>query len=425
MQNKLLEKMFEMSRWEDLINKAELKGIDKGELRKMCHPDVRAAIYLAIKNETIEFAPSHMAKIPKDTPGEFRTVFVGENVDRCIQSLINDCLFELFPEMVHPSCKSYQKNLGTGKAVKELSTILANIKTEIVGVKSDFHHYFDVVNLDAIMNVFDVIESKLGFEKGTEPVMNLLRKTWNNNLVFDLDGNLIEQYCGIRQGNAIGSFLADVILYELDDFMSKKYRFYCRYSDDCITIHNNPDEVIRDMNSIISKYGVSLNPRKVQVLYKKEWFKFLGYNLKDDMITLSRSRVKSFQKEIESRTIKQRNITPKRALNQVNSYLYKGDGTYSWATSVLPIINVDKDIDVLNTFVMDCLRACATKKKKIGGLGSVNDREDYTILRGVGKNVTANRYKTEKEIEGYLSIGCLRKALLTRRAVYETLVRSM
>ena len=432
MQNKLLEKMFEMSRWEALIEKAELKGIDKGELRKMCQPDVRAAIYLAIKNETIEFAPSHMAQIPKDTPGEFRTVFVGENVDRCIQSLINDCLFELFPEMVHSSCKSYQKNLGTGKAVKELSTILANTKTEIVGVKSDFHHYFDVVNLDAIMNVFDVIESKLGFEKGTEPVMNLLRKSWNNNLVFDLDGNLIEQYCGIRQGNAIGSFLADVILYELDDFMSKKYKFYCRYSDDCITIHDNPDEVIRDMNSIISKYGVSLNPRKVQVLYKKEWFKFLGFNLKDDMITLAKSRVKSFQKEIEARTIKAQkcaNNSSKNmqigAINRVNAYLYKGDGTYSWATSVLPIINVEKDIDTLNEFVMDCLRACATGKKKVGGLGSVNDREDYTILRGVGKNVTANRNKTPKEIDGYLSVRCMQNALLTRRAVYETLVRSM
>jgi hypothetical protein len=425
MKNKLLEKMFEMPRWEALIEKADLKGIDKSELRQMCKPDVRAAIYLAIKNETIEFAPSHMAQIPKDTPGEFRTVFVGENIDRCIQSLINDCLFELFPEMVHPSCKSYQVGLGTGKTVRELSLILANTKTETVGVKSDFHHYFDVVNLDAIMNVFDVIESKLGFEKGTEPVMNLLRKTWSNNLVFDLDGNLIEQYCGIRQGNAIGSFLADVILYELDDFMSKKYKFYCRYSDDCITIHDNPDEIISDMNNIISKYGVSLNPRKVQVLYKDEWFKFLGFNLKDNMITLSKSRVKSFQKEIEKRTIKQRNITPKRALNSVNSYLYKGDGTYSWATSVLPIINVEKDIDILNTFVMDCLRACATKKKKIGGLGSVNDREDYTILRGVGKNVAANRKKTEKEIDGYLTIKCMQNALLTRRAVYETLVRSM
>ena len=179
------------------------------------------------------------------------------------------------------------------------------------------------------------------------------------------------------------------------------------------------------MNNIISKYGVSLNPRKVQILYKNEWFKFLGFNLKDDMITLSRSRVKSFQKEIEARTIKQRNITMQRALNQVNSYLYKGDGTYSWATSVLPIINVQKDIEALNEFVLDSLRACATNKKKIGGLGSVNDRVDYTILRGVGKNVKANRNKTPKEIDNYKSIKCMQNALLTCRPVYETLVRSM
>ena len=425
MQNKLLEKMFEMPRWEALITKADIKGIDKGELRKMCNPDVRAAIYLAIKNETMEFMPSRMCQIPKDTPGEFRTVFVGENIDRCIQSLINDCLFELFPDMVHPSCKSYQVGLGTGKTVKELSEILANTTTEIVGVKSDFYHYFDVVSIDAIMNVFDTIESKLGFEKGTEPVINLLRKSWSNNLVFDLDGNLIEQYCGIRQGNAIGSFLADVILYELDDFMSKKYKFYCRYSDDCITIHDDPDEVVSDMNKIISKYGVSLNPSKVQVLRKNEWFKFLGFNLKDNMITLSKNRLKSFQKEIEHRTIKQRNITSRKAVNQVNAYLYKGDGRYSWATSVLPIINVEKDIETLNTFVMDALRACATKKTKIGGLGSVNDKADHTILRGVGKNVTSNRNKTPKDIENYVTIGCMRKVLLTSRAVYDTLVRSM
>lgn len=426
MQNKLLEKMFEMPRWEALIDKAELKGIDKGELRKMCTPQVRAAIYQAIKNEAIEFAPSHMAQIPKDTPGEFRTVFVGENVDRCIQSLINDCLFELFPEMVHKSCKSYQVGLGTGKTVKELSGVLANTEyADVIGVKSDFSKYFDTVSIESIMNIFDVIEKKLGFAPGTEPVMNLLRKSWSNNLVFDLDGNLVEQYCGIRQGNAIGSFLADAILYELDEFMSNKYRFYCRYSDDCVTIHDNADEIVSDINSIIHKYGVSLNPKKVEILYKDRWFKFLGFNIKGGQITLSKPRVKSFQKEIEARTIKQRNISMERAVNKVNAYLYKGNGTYSWATSVLPIINVQKDIDCLNQFVMDCLRACATNKKKVGGLGSVNDKDDYTILRGVGKNVTANKNKTEKEIKGYLTLSCMQNALLTRRTVYEALVRSM
>jgi hypothetical protein len=425
MKNKLLEKMFEMPRWEALINKAELKGIDKGELRQYCKPQVRAELYLRIKNNDLEFIPSRMVNIPKDIPGEFRTVFVGDTCERILCSLINDCLFELFPEMVHKSCTSYQKGISTGRVVKHLSKVLQTIEGNVIGARYDFHHYFDTVNREVIMSMFDTVEQKLGFKKGTEPVMNLLRKAWNNDWVFDLDGNLIQQYNGIRQGNACGSWLADVVLYELDEFMSTKYRFYCRYSDDLIVIHDDVEEITRDITSIVQKYGVSLNLKKTETLYKNKWFKFLGFNLKDNMITLSKSRVKSFQKEIENRTIKQRNITPRRALNQVNSYLYKGDGRYSWATSVLPIINVQKDIDVLNEFVLDTIRACYTHKTKIGGLGIVLYNSDYTILRGVGRNVTANRNKTPKEIEGFYSIRCMQKALLTRRAAYDTLVRSM
>lgn len=425
MRNKLLEKMFEISRWENLINKAELKGIDKGELRKYCKPEVRAELYLRIKNNDLDFMPSKMVNIPKDTPGEFRTVFVGDTCERILCSLINDCLFELFPEMVHKSCTSYQKGIGTGRVVQHLSKVLHTVEGNVLGARYDFHHYFDTVNRESIMNMFDIVERKLGFEKGTEPVTNLLRRTWNNDWVFDLDGNLIQQYNGIRQGNACGSWLADVVLYELDEFMSNKYQAYYRYSDDLIVIHDDVEEITRDITNIVAKYGVSLNLKKTETLYKNKWFKFLGFNLKDDMITLSKSRVKNFQREVEQRTIKQRNITLARAVNQINSYLYKGDLQYSWATSVLPIINVQKDIDTLNEYIMDALRACATGKKKIGGLGSVNDREDYTILRGVGKNVSANRRKTEKAIDKYLSIRCMQNALLARRAVYDTLVRSM
>jgi hypothetical protein len=170
---------------------------------------------------------------------------------------------------------------------------------------------------------------------------------------------------------------------------------------------------------------MTLNPKKVEPVLKNKWVKFLGFNIKGDKITLSSSRVKSFQREIAARTIKQRQTSMARAVNSVNNYLYRGDGKYSWATSVLPIINVEKDIETLNLYVMDAIRACVTQKKKIGGLGSVSDQDDYTILRGTGKNVKANRNKTEKEIKGYLTIGCMQNALLTRRAVYDALVRTM
>ena len=427
MKNILLEKMFETSRWERIIEKSVFKGIDKGELRKYCSPNIRATLFLKIINQDLEFMPPYMAQIPKDTPNEYRTVFVGDTCERILCAIITECLFELFPDMVHKQCKSYQKGIGTGKIVQDLSSKIKSINSNIIGAKYDFHHYFDTVNRKTIMKQFDIVEHKLGMEHNSEPVMNLLRKTWNSDLCFDLDGNLIEQYNGIRQGNALGSWLADVVLYELDEYMSNKYQFYCRYSDDLIVIGENVEEITADINRIISKFGVSLNSKKTQTLYKDKWFKFLGFMIKGSQITLSPNRVKQFQKEIGKRSIGNLNyhVGGKIALKSINRYLYKGDGTYSWATQVLPIINVEKDIDTLNEFVMDCIRACQTGKRSIGGLGTVTNRKDCTILRGTGKNVSANRKNTEKEIEGYYSIRCMQKALNICRPVYDTIVREM
>lgn len=416
----LLQKFFEKERWEQALEVGVDKHIDKGELRKLCSPDVRVRLYKAIVSDNYEIAPPHQAQIPKDN-GDMRIVYVNENIDRIFLSITNNLFFEIFPEYVHQSCKSYQTGIGCGKIVQEVSRQMVESKEKQVGFKADLTKYFDTVPIKYIDNIFDRMESKIGKSK----IIDIVRKYYHTDLCFDLNGELIEHYQSLKQGCSVASFLADAVLYHLDNIVSMLPGYYVRYSDDLFYVGEEWGAAFQTVRSILSDMEMTLNPKKVEPVYKDKWIKFLGFNIKGNQITLSKNRVKTFQKEIEARTIKQRNITPKRAINQVNSYLYKGDGTYSWATSVLPIINVEKDIDTLNTFVMDALRACATKKKKIGGLGSVNDREDYTILRGVGKNVSANRNKTEKEIENYLSIRCMQNALLTRRAVYDTLVRSM
>ena len=416
----LLQKFFEMKRWEEALETGVDKHIDKGELRKLCSPEIRAALYNAIVTDNYEIAPPHQAQIPKDN-GDMRIVYVNENVDRIFLSIVNNLFFEMFPEFVHPSCKSYQSGIGCGKIVQEVSRHMVKVKTVEVGFKADLTKYFDTVPIRYVDEIFDKMEQKVGKSK----IIDIVRKYYHTDLCFDYNGELIEHYQSLKQGCAVASFLADAVLYKIDKVMSMLPGYYVRYSDDLLYVGSEWGAAFPTLKAMLFDMEMTLNPKKVEQVYKNRWVKFLGFSIKGDMITLSKNRVKSFQKEIEARTIKQRNITAKRALNQVNNYLYKGDGTYSWATSVLPIINVEKDIETLNTFVMDAIRACATNKKKIGGLGSVNDKEDYTILRGRGKNVTANRKKTEKEIDGYLSIGCMQNALLTRRAVFETLVRSI
>lgn len=420
MQDILLQKFFEKERWEQALEVGVDKHIDKGELRKLTTPEVRLALYNAIITDNYEIAPPHQVNIPKDN-GDMRTVYVNENIDRIFLSIANNLFFEIFPEFVHKCCKSYQTGIGCGKIVQQVSNQVVQTNTDEVGVKLDLTKYFDTVPLKYIDKLFDKMELKVGKSK----IIDIVRTYYHTDLCFDVDGELIEHYQSLKQGCSTASFIADAILYHIDDAVSKLNVYYVRYSDDLLVIGKDwtkAFELIRDM---LNDMQLSLNPKKVEIVYKDKWVKFLGFNIKGDQITLSKSRVKSFQKEIESRTIKQRNISLERAVNSVNNYLYKGDGTYSWATSVLPIINVDKDVDKLNQFVLDALRSCVTNKKKIGGLGCVNDKADYTIIRGVGKNVRSNRNKTDKEIAGYFTIRCMQNALLTSRAVFETLVRSM
>ena len=416
----LLKKFFEKERWEQALEIGVDKHIDKGELRKLTSPEVRLALYNAIVNDNYEIAPPHQVQIPKDN-GDMRIVYVNENVDRIFLSIVNNLFFEMFPEFVHKSCKSYQSGIGCGKIVQEVSKEITKVTSKIVGFKADLTKYFDTVPIKYIDEIFDRMESKVGKSK----IIDVVRKYYHADLCFDYNGELIEHYQSLKQGCAVASFLADAVLYPIDKEISDMDVYYVRYSDDLLVVGRCYDEAFQILKAMLKEMDMTLNPKKVETVCKDKWVKFLGFNIKGNQITLSKQRVKSFQKEIETRTIKQRKISMEKAINQVNNYLYKGDGTYSWATSVLPIINVDKDIDALNEFVMDAIRACATGKKKIGGLGSVNNKEDCTILRGTGKNVSANRNKTEKEIDGYLSIRCMQNALLTSRPVYETLVRSM
>lgn len=421
MSDPILQMFFDIGRWEKAIEKGVLKDIRKDQLILLANENTRLAIADAMLKGKYEISPPHTAQIPKEN-GEYRTVYVNEPIDRVILSIANDLLFELTPEMIHESCKSYQVGIGCGKVVTEVSNKLVNTpKNGYLGWKSDLSKYFDSVPIQYIDEAFDKVEAKYRHSV----LIDVLRKYYHCDLYFDENNNLQSHYQSLKQGCPVASWLADVLLYDLDEELSRMDGFYTRYSDDMLFIGKEYEKAMSILQGRLEEKTMKLNPKKVEYLTMDEWFKFLGFSIKGDRISLSSSRIKTFQKEIEARTIRNPNTTLAKAINSVNRYLYKGNGEFSWATQILPVCNVRKDLDVLNNFVMDCLRAVQTGKRKVGGLGYVKTKSDGCIVRGQGRNVKANRAKTDSNISGYLTIGCMQNAILTRRAVYNTLVTSL
>lgn len=412
----LLKKFFETERWQYALDKGMIKGISKAQLYQLTKPEVRAAMYKALREDRYAIMPPHTAQIPKDD-GTFRTVYINEPIDRVFLSIANDLLFEMMSDRVHPACQSYQKGIGCGQIVKEVSNRIKNTNGKVIGWKADLSKYFDSVPIEFIDKVFELIDIRFGESKITK----VLRDYYHSDWYFD-KGELKSQYQSLKQGCAVASWLANVLLYHIDDKLSELNGYYVRYSDDILFIGNDYEIAMEILQDELQLMNMKLNPKKVEYLSDSKWFKFLGYSIKGADISLSSTRLKTFQNEIESRTIKLKGATYKKALNSVNQYLYKGNGEFSWATQILPVCNVKKDLHELDHFVMDCLRAVVTKKIKIGGLGYRKEQSDGCIQRGIGKNVKANRTKTPQQLDGYMTISCMQNALRTSKEAYLTLV---
>lgn len=421
MADKITQMFFDINRWERAIEKGVDKDIRKDQLIRLTDEHTRLAMAEAMLQGKYEISPPHTAQIPKDN-GEFRTVYVNEPIDRVLLSIANDLLFDLMPEMIHPACKSYQRGIGCGKVVTEVSRrIVEAAKEGYMGWKSDLSKYFDSVPIRFVDDAFDKVEAK----HGHSALIDVLRKYYHSDLYFDESNELRQQFQSLKQGCAVASWLANVLLYELDEELSQMRGYYVRYSDDMLFIGEDYEKAMNVLEQRLGEMDMKLNPKKVEYLASDKWFKFLGFSIRGAMISLSSSRIKTFQREIERRTIRNPRTTLTKAINAVNRYLYKGNGEFSWATQILPVCNVRRDLDELNKFVMDCLRAVKTGKRKLGGLGYVRTGCDGCIVRGRGRNVKANLSKMAGNIDGYYTIGCMQKALLTSRAAYNTLVKSL
>ena len=444
MEDIILKKFFDPARWEYAIEKGCIKGVSKARLYQLCKPEERVRMYLAMKNGEYEIAPPHIALIPKDD-GTNREVCVNEPDDRVVCSIANDLLFELMPDMVHPCCKSYQKGIGCGKVVQEISRAMCDVRCKradvfqpsaishhpsALGWKADLSKYFDSVPIEYIDQAFDCVEDR----HGRSVLIDVLRKYYHSDIYITVEKTVDYKYRSLKQGCAVAAWLADVVLYHIDERISSLDVLYKRYSDDICCIGPDADKAMAILEEELGKMQMKLNPKKVEWLDAQHWFKFLGFSIKGASISLSSTRIKKFQKEIEKRTIDRLKVPQKSqksqkfmtAINAVNRYLYHGDGQgHSWATQVLSVVNVKQDIDTMNAFVMDCLRAVHTGKVKIGGLGYDKQGKTGCVVRGRGRNVSANRRKTGDTIDGYLTLGCMQNAMRTSKAAYETLVRSL
>ncbi len=115
---------------------------------------------------------------------------------------------------------------------------------------------------------------------------------------------LAAENIGLPIGNLTSQFFANVYMDELDQFIKRKLKakYYGRYVDDMVLLHENPDVLnawqVEIDTFLHDRLGLALHPKKTQLNHIDKGINFVGYIIKPGRCYLRRSTVAACKRRI-------------------------------------------------------------------------------------------------------------------------------
>ena len=235
-----------------------------------------------------------------------RTIHASAFRDRIVYHALINILEPIFdPTFIHDSFAS-RKNKGTLKAVQRFDYFKRKVsrngklinnqynRNDIEGyaLKADIKHYFETVDHEVLLTI---IKRKIKDER----IIWLIKQILNN---FDSEIKLK----GMPLGNLTSQFFANIYLNELDQFVKNKLkaRYYIRYVDDFVILHEEKEKLSGYKNKIILylKYlKLELHPNKSKILQLRRGINFLGYRVFYHHKLLRKSNLKKFERNYKEK----------------------------------------------------------------------------------------------------------------------------
>lgn len=398
-----LEMLLEPERISKIIEHGAEKKFPRETLSIFSDPRGRLIVANAIANGEYRIDRPRIIEIPKKHSTEKRKVYANPPLDRFILALINSVYYDLYKNLIHPNCVSYQKGIGVRQIVGSISR---QLETGMTGYKADLSKYFDSVNIETIEEYLQLMNTGSALDR-------VLWDYYHDNWIIDEHKKTVQRYKSLAQGCAFGTLLANLVLRDIDAELSSLNILYYRYSDDLLMLGPDADKAKEILEAKLIPKGLKLNPKKVQSIDSNVSFTFLGFDILGREVSLSQDSVDNFKNEIRRITkvtkdtkIKSRQ-TQKAAIRKINAYLYndylKSSNNFGWLEYFATISTNEAQMKMLDEFAKDHLKAIYTGKF----------------------NHTTNRNKTSNEkLEemGYRSMVNMYKLRRTNKQLYETIL---
>jgi retron-type reverse transcriptase len=222
--------------------------------------------------------------------------------DRVVHQAIFQILYPVFDKHFiydsYSSRKSRGTHLGVQRTYRACRKVSKNWKIKTYVLKCDVRKFFDSIDHSILRNL---ILKKMDCDE-TMRLVGILFKSFEK-----------EKEKGLPLGNVTSQLFSNIYLNELDQFAKHdlKLKYYFRYCDDFVIIHENKDFLLEIMekirNFLRENLELDLHPKKVEIRPLRRGIDFLGYVILPHMVVLrTRTRwriirkIKMMRKKLET-----------------------------------------------------------------------------------------------------------------------------
>ena len=251
--------------------------------------------------------------IPKPDGGE-RQLGIPTVVDRLVQQAILQVLTRLLDPTFSESSYGFRPGRSAHQALLKAKEYVAEGRAVVVDV--DLEKFFDRVNHDILM-------ARLARRVSDKRLLKIIRRFLEAGLMQD--GVCIDRHEGTPQGGPLSPLLANLLLDDLDQELSRRGHAFCRYADDCNIYVRSEAAGQRVMASVTEFLEANLQlrvNREKSAVARVEERKFLGYRLLGGgRLGIAPKSLTRAKDRIRGITRRNRGMRLERMIRELNSFL--------------------------------------------------------------------------------------------------------
>lgn len=366
----LMEKVVERNNLKKALERVESNkgaaGVDNMQVKEL-RPYL-IVHWQCIKQELLEGtykpAPVRRVEIPKPDGG-VRMLGIPTVLDRFIQQAIQQVLTPAFEPVFSESSFGFRPGKSARQAVRQAQYYIRQGKNIVVDI--DLEKFFDRVNHDILM-------SKLAHKVSDKRILRIIRRYLQSGVM--LNGCCVATEEGTPQGGPISPLLANIMLNDLDQELTKRGHSFVRYADDCniyVTSKRAGQRVYRSVGKFLhERLKLKVNESKSAVDYSSRR-KFLGFSFTScwqAKLRIAPRTKERFKERIRQLTSSGKGMSMKERLEKLNAYILGWSGYFGIAETLSVFQELDEWIRRrLRMCFLKQWKRCKTKLRNIVALG--------------------------------------------------------